>query len=198
MILDNSSTEARDVKGMPEELQPEIGKLIVTSRGLEPPRYLRFALRNAVHGGRVRSTGFRGIFALEAPGDVSELAQIVCRECSQSIGHVTAVLASVESRDQPVKEAAVRIGAERIGMDESFCFRLHKRGDHGLEQDTLTLEQDIGGAIWTALEEKHNKRPKVSLKDPDIKVIAEILGPFAEVGISRRAWRSPSIDGASC
>jgi tRNA(Ser,Leu) C12 N-acetylase TAN1 len=190
MILENSSTEAGDVAGMPEDLQPEIGKLIVTSRGLESPRSLRFALRHAVRGGHVRSTGFRGIFALEAPGDVAELAQLVCRECSQSIGHVTAVLATVESRDQPIKEAAVRIGGEQIGAEESFCFRLHKRGDHGLEQDTLKLEQEIGGAIWTALETKYKKKPKVSLKNPDIKVVAEILGPMAAVGISRRAWRT--------
>jgi tRNA(Ser,Leu) C12 N-acetylase TAN1 len=176
---------------MSEELQQEIGKLIVTSRGLEPPRYVRFALRTAVPGGRVRSTGFRGIFALEAAGNASELAQLVCRECSHSIGHVTAVLATVESRDQPVKEAAVQIGGEQIAAEESFCFRLHKRGDHGLEQDTLKLEQEIGGAIWTALAEKYKKKPKVSLKNPDIKIIAEILGPIAAVGISRKAWRSP-------
>lgn len=175
---------------MPEELQQEIGKLIITSRGLEPPRYLRSELRSVVRGGRVRSTGFRGIFTLEAAGDVSELAQLVCRECAQSIGHVTAVLATVESRDQPIKEAAVRIGEEQIDPEESFCFRLHKRGDHGLEQDTLKLEQEIGGAVWTALEAKYKKKPRVNLKNPDVRVVAEILGPMAAVGIARKAWRS--------
>jgi tRNA(Ser,Leu) C12 N-acetylase TAN1 len=174
---------------MPEEVQREIVKLIVTSRGLEPARHLRFALRAAIPGARVRGTGFRGIFVLEAVGDVSELAKLVCRECSQSIGHVTAVLATVESREEPIKDAAARIGAAQIGSDESFCFRLHKRGAHGLEQDTSKLEQEIGGAIWTALEGKYNKKPKVSLKNPDITLIAEILGPIAAVGISRRAWR---------
>jgi tRNA(Ser,Leu) C12 N-acetylase TAN1 len=174
---------------MPEEIQHEIVKLIVTSRGLEPARRLRFALRAAIPGARVRGTGFRGIFALEAGGDISELAKVVCREYSERIGHVTAVLATVESRKEPIKDAAARIGAAQIGAEESFCFRLHKRGAHGLEQDTSKLEREIGGAIWTALEGKYNKKPKVSLKNPDITVIAEILGSIAAVGISRRAWR---------
>ena len=166
-----------------------IVKLIVTRAGLEPARQLRFALSAAIPGARVRGTGFKSIFALEAEGDVAELAKLVCRECSQSIGHVTAVLATVESRCDPIKEAAVRIGEEQIGLEESFCFRLHKRGPHFLERDTLTLEQEIGGAIWTALERKYKKKPKVSLKNSDITVIAEVLGPIAAVGISRRAWR---------
>jgi tRNA(Ser,Leu) C12 N-acetylase TAN1 len=174
---------------MIEERQHEIVKLIVTSRGLEPARHLRFALRDAIPGARVRSAGFRGIFALEAEGDASELAQLVCRECSERIGHVTAVLTTVESKEEAIKDAAARIAAAQIGSDESFCFRLHKRGAHGLEQDTCKLEEEIGGAIWTALEEKYHKKPKVRLKNPDITVVAEILGPIAAVGISRRAWR---------
>jgi tRNA(Ser,Leu) C12 N-acetylase TAN1 len=65
----------------------------------------------------------------------------------------------------------------------------HKRGAHGLERDTSILEEEIGGAIWSALEGKYNKKPKVNLKNPDVTVIAEILGPTAAIGISRRAWR---------
>jgi tRNA(Ser,Leu) C12 N-acetylase TAN1 len=174
---------------MVEELQHEIVKLIVTNRGLEPARYLRFALRAAIPGARVRGTGFRGIFAVEAGGDASELAKLICRECSEKIGHVTAVLATVESTEETIKGAAARIGAAQIGPEESFCFRLHKRGAHGLAQDTSKLEPEIGGAIWTALEAKYNRKPKVNLRNPDITVIAEILGPIAAVGISRRAWR---------
>jgi tRNA(Ser,Leu) C12 N-acetylase TAN1 len=174
---------------MAEEPQQEIAKIIVTSAGLEPARHLRFALRRAVRGARVRGTGFRGIFALEAAGDAAEVAKLIWRGCAQSIGHVTAVLATVESRLEPIQDAAVRIAGEEIGPEESFCFRLHKRGAHGLEQDTSTLEQEIGGAIWTALERRHGKKPRVNLKNPDVKVIAEILGPEAAVGIWRRAWR---------
>jgi tRNA(Ser,Leu) C12 N-acetylase TAN1 len=174
---------------MPEELRQQIVKFIITSRGLDPVRYLRSALRAAIRGARVRSAGFRGVLTLEAEGQISELAKQVCRECSESIGHVTAVLATVESREEAIKDAAVRIGREQIGAQDSFCFRLHKRGAHGLERDTSKLEQQIGGAIWTALEARFKQRPKVSLKNPDITVIAEILGPIAAVGISRRAWR---------
>lgn len=174
---------------MPEEHQYETVKLIVTSRGLQPARYLRSALRSAIPGARVRGTGFRGIFALEAEGDPAELAKLVYDECSQSIGHATAVLATVESREEPIKDAAAQIGAAQIGPEDSFSFRLHKRGAHGLEQDTSKLEREIGGAIWVVLEGKYTKKPKVNLKNPDITVIAEILGPIAAVGISRRAWR---------
>ena len=174
---------------MSEKRQLENVKLIVTSRGLEPVRYLRFALRRAIPGARIRGTGFRRVFAVEAEGDPSELAKLVYDECSQSIGHLTAVLATGESKEEPIKGAAARIGAAQIGPDESFCFRLHKRGAHGLEQDTSTLEREIGGAIWTELEGKYHKKPKVSLKNPDVTVIAEILGPIAAVGVSRRAWR---------
>jgi hypothetical protein len=40
-----------------------------------------------------------------------------------------------------------------------------------------------------ALETKYNTKPKVDLKNPDITVIAEILGPITAIGISRREWR---------
>jgi tRNA(Ser,Leu) C12 N-acetylase TAN1 len=83
----------------------------------------------------------------------------------------------------------VRVGRNQIDKEESFCFRIHKRGAHYLEQDTLTLEQEIGSAIWIALEEKHGARPRVRLKDPDIVIVAEVLGPITAVGISRRSWR---------
>jgi tRNA(Ser,Leu) C12 N-acetylase TAN1 len=174
---------------MLEAAKYENVKLIVTNRGLEPARYLRFALRRAIPGARVRGTGFRGIFAVEAQGDPSELAKLVYDECSQSVGHMTAVLATVESKEESIEDVAVRIGAAEIGPEESFCFRLHKRGTHDLQKDTSKLEQEIGGAIWTALKVKYNKEPKVNLKSPDITVIAEILGPIAAVGISRRLSR---------
>jgi tRNA(Ser,Leu) C12 N-acetylase TAN1 len=146
-------------------------------------------LRAAIPGARVRGTGFRGVLTLEAGGAIAELAKIIWRDCSDKVGHVTAVLATVESKEEPIKDAAARIGAEQIGCGESFCFRLHKRGAHGLERDTSSLEQEIGGEIWTALEAKYRKKPKVSLKKPDITVIAEILGLTAAVGISRKDWR---------
>jgi tRNA(Ser,Leu) C12 N-acetylase TAN1 len=174
---------------MAEDIQNEIAKLIVTTAGLGTTRGTRLALKVAVPTGRIRRTGFKGVFSLGAEGDVFELAKLLFRECSLPIGHATAVLAEVESRFDPIKEAAVRIGREEIGRGESFCFRLHKRGAHYLEQDTATIEREIGGAIWTALEKKYGTRPSVKLKNPDIAIVAEVLGPITAVGISRRAWR---------
>jgi len=176
---------------MAADLEQESAKLVVTSRGLEPARYVRSALRRAIRGAYIRSAGFRGIFALEAEGDAAELAKLAWRECAQNIGHVTVILATVESREGPIKDAAARIGAAQISGEESFCFRLHKRGSHGLEKATSILEQEIGAAIWTALEAKHNKKPRVSLTQPDVTVVAEILGPVADIGIWRKVWREP-------
>ena len=179
---------------MAEELEQQVGKLVITSRGLEPARNLRFALRTAVPGARVRSAGIRGILTLEAAGEVSQLAGLVYDECSERIGHVTAIMSTVESSEEPIKEAAVQIGLAQIGPEETFSFRLHKRGAHGLERDTSTLEREIGGAIWTALKAKYDREPKVNLKVPDIAIVAEILGSTAAVGISRKAWRETNQD----
>ncbi|NIO12056.1 MAG: hypothetical protein GTO40_30160 [Deltaproteobacteria bacterium] len=74
-------------------------------------------------------------------------------------------------------------------MEESFCFRLHRRGLHFLKCDTLTLEREIGGAIWAALEARHGARPRVQLKNSSVTVVAEVLGPVTALGISRRDWR---------
>ncbi len=167
----------------------QTAKFIVTSSGMERARYTRSALKAAVPAGSVRRTGLKGIFSLQEGSDVDELASLLYREYRQHIGHVTAVLEEVESRLVPIKEAAVRVGQEKIGKGETFCFRIHKRGGHFLEQDTLSIERDIGSAIWMALEEKHRAKPKVSLKNPDVAVVAEVLGPITAVGISRRAWR---------
>jgi tRNA(Ser,Leu) C12 N-acetylase TAN1 len=174
---------------MTEDAGREIANLIVTNAGHEPARATQFALKTSIPIARVRKTGFKGIFSLEAAADVVELAKLVYRECRQHIGHVTAVVEEVESRIEPIKGAAVRVGQNQIDKEESFCFRIHKRGAHYLEQDTLTLEQEIGSAIWIALEERHGARPRVRLKDPDIVIVAEVLGPITAVGISRRSWR---------
>jgi len=174
---------------MAEDTRRNIAKLIVTNAGHEPARATQFALKSSIPIARVRTTGFKGIFSLEAEAEVIELAKLVYRECRQHIGHATAVVEEVESRFEPIKGAAVRVGREEIDKEESFCFRIHKRGAHYLEQDTLTLEQEIGSAIWIALEEKHGARPRVRLKEPDIVIVAEVLGPITAVGISRRSWR---------
>jgi tRNA(Ser,Leu) C12 N-acetylase TAN1 len=174
---------------MAKDMRQETAKLILTSSGLQRARYTSSALKAAVPTGSVRRTGLKGVFSLEAGGDVIELAKLIYRECGQHIGHATAVLEEVESRLEPIKEAAVRAGRERIGKEDSFCFRLHKRGSHFLEHNTMSIEQEIGSAIWLALEEKHGGKPRVNLKNPDVAVVAEVLGSITAVGILRRAWR---------
>ncbi|HKZ81204.1 MAG TPA: THUMP domain-containing protein [Pyrinomonadaceae bacterium] len=164
-------------------------KLVVTSRAPFTARKTRAALRRAVFPGRITRTGFRSVFVVEAEGEPLELARKVYEECGQLIGRATAVLAEVESQPEPVKEAAVEIGTERIGPKESFCFRLFKRGVHSLQEDTPKIEYEIGGAINAALELKTGQKPLVSLSDPVITINAEVLGPITFVGVFRKEWQ---------
>jgi tRNA(Ser,Leu) C12 N-acetylase TAN1 len=172
---------------MPEGFQA--ARVVVTSRTLFGARRTISALKRAVPAARIRSAGLRGILILEAEGDPLELAARVTGECSEDIGRAVAVLAEVTSLFEPIRDSAVKIGAEQIGEDEPFCFRLNKRGAHGLDRDTPVIEYEIGGAIWVALREKYGKRPLVNLKDPEVTVMAEVLGADTAVGILRKMWR---------
>jgi tRNA(Ser,Leu) C12 N-acetylase TAN1 len=165
-----------------------MGKLIVTSKEFYSEDKIMRGLKKSMPDARVWRTGFRAIFGLEAEGDSQEVASRVIRDCGRFIGHVTAVLVEVESTTNAVKEGAVKIGAEQIGQDESFAFRVNKRGSHRLEESTPDLERDIGGAIWNALHEKYGKEPNVNLRTPDVAVIAEVLGTTTAVGVARRIW----------
>jgi len=39
------------------------------------------------------------------------------------------------------------------------------------------------------LEKRFSKEPRVDLTDPDVAVVAEVLGEITLVGVSRKAWR---------
>lgn len=167
-----------------------IAKLVVTGPGTYTVRRPRSVLKKAMPGAQIKRTGFPSVFILEAEGDAAEIAQTVIQKCTDGIGHVTAVLAEVESKLQPIEETAVRIAVELVGKAEKFCFRLHKRGAHSLACETSEIERDVGGAIFQALEEKYGAEPAVDLDDPDITVVAEVLGPTAALGIRRKSWRA--------
>jgi tRNA(Ser,Leu) C12 N-acetylase TAN1 len=173
-------------------MQPDTGivKLVVTGRWPHVARQIKSALRKAVPGARIRSAGFRSVFILEAAGDVLELAQRINRDCAEDIGHATPALIEVETKLDAIKDAAVKIGTERIGVEESFCFRLFKRGMHGLGKNTPRLEYEIGGAVGEALQLKNGKKPVVNLDEPDSTVVAEVLGPVTMVGVLKKAWRT--------
>jgi tRNA(Ser,Leu) C12 N-acetylase TAN1 len=101
-------------------------------------------------------------------------------------------MAETVSETARVLEAVVRVGLQQVGRDESFCFRLRKRGTHLLEAPTPEIEVQIGSALWLALQKRDGERPGVELKEPDVLVLAEVLGPMTAVGIVRRAWRAVS------
>lgn len=167
-----------------------MAKLIVTARELDATKQAAAALRAAFPDARVMRTGFRGVLSVEAEGDALELAERVTRECFTDIGRATAVLAEVDSTLDKIKPAAIEIGVAHIGEGERFCFRLNKRGAHMLELDTPKLEYEIGGAIWVALHQKYGVKPQVDLKQPDVTIVAEVLGPVTAVGVVRKAWRA--------
>jgi len=168
----------------------ERAKLVVTGPGIHTTRRPRSVLKKAIPGAQVQRTGFPSVFILEKEGEPVQIAQEVIQKCSEYIGRVTAVLAEVESKLEPIKDAAVRIASEQVGRDELFSFRLHKRGLHSLVGDTFEIEREIGGAIWQALQQKYGALPEVDLDDPDITVVAEVLGPNTAMGVSRKAWRA--------
>ena len=167
-----------------------MAKLVVTARELDATPQAVAALRVTVPDARVTRAGFRGIVILEAEGGALELAERVTRECFADIGRATPVLVEVDSTLDEIKRVAVEIGATHIGKNERFCFRLHKRGAHMLELDTPKLEYEIGGAIWVALQQKYGVKPSVDLKNPDVTVVAEVLGPITAVGVVKKAWRA--------
>jgi tRNA(Ser,Leu) C12 N-acetylase TAN1 len=167
-----------------------VGKLVVTSRAPFTARKTRSAIRRAVSPARFIPSGFRSVFVVEAEGEPLELAQQVYRDCGKLIGRGTAVLSEVESKLDAIKQAAVKIGTERIGSNESFAFRLFKRGLHNLEEDTPKIEQEIGSAINAALEQQHGIKPSVDLSDPDVEVNAEVLGPITLVGVFKKSWQT--------
>jgi DNA polymerase-4 len=176
-----------------EALASEAGtpaRLLVTARGFGTVRDAVRALREAVPAVRVRGAGFAGILFAEAIGDALALAERVARAAAGRIGRVVAVLAEVESARRPIEEAAVALGRRHIGPEESFCFRLHKRGAHALAEPSPVLEREIGGAIWTALRDRDGRDPRVDLASPDVTLAAEVLGPHTVLCLQRRAWHA--------
>lgn len=167
-----------------------MGKLVVTSRGLEAGRQTIKVLRAIFPEADIRKTGFKAVFTLETEGDAVKLAEQLYRKCSFDIGRAVAVLAETPSTLEEIKKAAVETGKDEVKRSEKFCFRLHKRGQHLLEQETPKLEHEIGEAIWLTLKEKYGKEPKVDLEHPDITVVAEVLGPNTAVGITRKSWQT--------
>jgi len=166
-----------------------IHKLVVTGRAPFPALRTRAALRKTLFPARITRPGFRFVFVVEADVEATDLAQEIYRECPLLIGRATAVLAEVESTPDSIKEAAVKIATEQIKEKESYCFRLFKRGLHGLQENTPTIESKIGGAINAALQLKYGVKPIVNLSAPDVSINAEVLGPTTLVGILRKEWQ---------
>jgi tRNA(Ser,Leu) C12 N-acetylase TAN1 len=164
-----------------------MGKLIVTAKDLYGEGNLKSALQDL--GLKAVSTGFRAVVSVETDKNIFEVAKEISQKYHYDIGRVVAVVEEVESEEGIIKERAVFHAVQNIKEEESFCFRVHKRGAHGIEKPTPEFEYDAGGAIYEELEKKYSKKPKVDLKNPDIAIVAEVLGNKTMIGVWRKEWR---------
>jgi tRNA(Ser,Leu) C12 N-acetylase TAN1 len=166
-----------------------MGEAVVTCRSLYGEHQTFISLQRLVEGIKVERTPFRAVLMVEHEMDALELAEIITRKCFFDIGRAVPVLVKTSSTLEDIREAAIKVALEHVGREESFCFRLHKRGSHSLEKPTPELEYEIGGSIHDALTEKHGKSPKVDLSNPDVTLVAEVLGSMALVGVIRKEWQ---------
>lgn len=167
-----------------------MGEAVVTCRSLYGEFQTFISLQRLREGVRVSRTPFRAVLRVSHPDmGAMELAETITRECFFDIGRAVPVLEEASSSLDEVREAAVKVALEHVGKEESFCFRLHKRGAHSFEAPTPELEYEIGGSIHDALWEKQGDRPRVDLSRPDVTVVAEVLGERTMVGVVRREWQ---------
>ncbi len=165
-----------------------MAKLLVTCRDLYGASRTKLCIRDTLENSKVSLSEFRAVLHVEVEGDAIELAEKVTRECYYEIGRVVPVIFEGDSTLNVLKEFAIDTALEHVGKDDSFSFRLHKRGDHGLDEPSPDIEYEVGGSIHDALSKKFGKKPRVDLDNPDIIVIGEVLGPTVEVGIIRSVW----------
>jgi len=169
-----------------EDASRDRARLVVTSRGFRERRAWQ-ALKSALPESWLEGSGFRGVLLVEAAGDPLALAARVARECGEAVGHVTPILAEVETDVGAIREAAAEVARTHVGAGQSFCFRMHRRGWSLPQREAAQLEREIGGAVFAALERRHGARPAVDLEDPDVTVVAEVLGRRTAIGVVRKS-----------
>lgn len=169
-------------------------KLVVASRSPGKVRGMIQALRAALPRSCIRGTGLVGVYLLEADGDPVEVAEQVSLQCGDFLGRSVLILEEVESSFDAVKAAAIRIAAQWVVSSEPYCFRLNKAGAHWLRDETATAEREIGRSIREALARVREGETRVDLANPDLCIMAEVLGPRTAVGIFRREWHKTSSE----
>ena len=161
---------------------------IVTEQRVSDGPRLWTALRKAIPDALIHATGFRDVTRLDAADEAGDIAQRITSACADCVGHLTLLVTETESTVDAIQQGAIAVSTKHVGRDDSFRFRLQKRGSHWLEPPTPELERTIGGAIWDALQNKYDEEPEVDLNHPDVTVRAEVLGPITGIGITRKAW----------
>lgn len=168
-----------------DALEKLAGKVLVTVRDLTLERKTRWELLKQFPQAFVRRSAFKGVLFLEAEEDPLGMADKIKQACLDSIGRVTPLLVETESSHEAVRHSAVEVGLSHVRKGESFSFRIHKRGSHGLQSPTPDIEREIGAAILQSLYRIDMLRARVELACPDVVVVAEVLGPRTAIGIIR-------------
>lgn len=160
-------------------------KLVVTCRNILGIKQTYQTIRKVFPHTEVKSTGFRGVFLVEVNGDPIEAARKL--NSYRAIGRAVPILVEVPTALEEIEKAALKV-SELIKEGESFCFRIKKRGKHGLEMPTPEIERKIGRRLQEEISKRLGKKPEVELENPDVIILAEVLGETTGVGLLRLNW----------
>lgn len=160
-------------------------KLVVTCRSILGIRQTYQVIRRIFPRAEIKNTGFRGVFFVEVNGDPIEAARKL--NCYRAVGRAVPIFVEVPTTLEEIEKAALKV-CEFIREGESFCFRIKKRGRHRLEMPTPEIEKKIGGRLQEEIGRRLGKKPEVELENPDVIILAEVLGEITGVGLLRPSW----------
>jgi nitroreductase len=95
----------------------------------------------------------------------------------------TPALLEIESEIEAIKDASVKTGTTQIGREESFCFRIFKRGLHGLGiviaavYDRATRKYGQRGIRYAHMEVGHAAQ-NVYLQSASLNLGTTLVGAF--------------------
>ncbi len=147
--------------------------LVTTPPGREGDAILE--LEWALGKVRVKGTEWKGVLLAETPLSKEDALNRLRNFETQAIQRVVSIEKLVPARWEEIEEAAMRL-AEK--MDGTFAVRAKVRGNKKLSQ--RELEINLGSLIV----ERYNLR--VNLTDPEYRVVVEVLGKKAGIGLLRK------------
>jgi tRNA(Ser,Leu) C12 N-acetylase TAN1 len=161
-----------------------VGVLVICERGAE-----RFVLEEIKDMGSFDGTGFREVLI----GEVEDLEDFLTTLEDKPFIHVSRVIPYEESfHFKPetlveILKEKMKKYADRIGVGETFCVRMERRGLKG-RLSSKEVEREVGGYLWNLLKEE-GKEPKVDLEKPDKTVVIQTLGNLCLLGLVNKEFK---------